>query len=114
MEIQSQGYHESKNVELSCKFGNPFSRSLESFCSETDGPVLPSSTTGIFCNIITILHCQIYLMESRKRPLSDEDDSVVTKKRILTGANGSPHVNGVAEHDDEAFGEKLEAILLSI
>ncbi|KAF8813812.1 BRE1-domain-containing protein [Phlegmacium glaucopus] len=51
-------------------------------------------------------------MESRKRPLADEDDSVVTKKRILTGANGSPHVNGVAEHDDEAFGEKLEAILL--
>jgi hypothetical protein len=45
--------------------------------------------------------------------LADEDDSVVTKKRILTGANGSPHVNGVAEHDDEAFGEKLEAILLS-
>ena len=52
-------------------------------------------------------------MESRKRPLTDEDDSVVAKKRILTGANGSPHVNGVAEHDDEAFGEKLEAILLS-
>ena len=52
-------------------------------------------------------------MESRKRPLADEDNSVVTKKRILTGANGSPHVNGVAEHDDEAFGEKLEAILLS-
>lgn len=54
-------------------------------------------------------------MESRKRPLADEDDSVVTKKRILTGTNGSPHVNGVAEHrdDDEAFGEKLEAILLS-
>ena len=46
--------------------------------------------------------------------MADEDDSVVTKKRILTGANGSPHVNGVAEHDDEAFGEKLEAILLSI
>lgn len=45
--------------------------------------------------------------------MADEDDSVVTKKRILTGANGSPHVNGVAEHDDEAFGEKLEAILLS-
>jgi E3 ubiquitin-protein ligase BRE1 len=51
-------------------------------------------------------------MESRKRPLADEDDSVVAaKKRILTGANGSPHVNGVAEHDDEAFGEKLEVIL---
>ena len=52
-------------------------------------------------------------MESRKRPLADEDDSVVAeKKRILTGTNGSPHVNGVAEHDDEAFGEKLEVILL--
>ena len=48
-------------------------------------------------------------MESRKRPLADDDDSVVTKKRILSGANGNPHVNGAAEHDDEAFGEKLEA-----
>ncbi|KAF8160794.1 BRE1 E3 ubiquitin ligase-domain-containing protein [Crassisporium funariophilum] len=46
---------------------------------------------------------------SRKRPLADEGDTLVTKKRILTGANGSPHVNGVAEHDDEGFGEKLEA-----
>jgi len=50
-------------------------------------------------------------MESRKRPLSDEQDSSVAKKRVLTGANGSPHVNGSSEeHDDEGegFGEKLE------
>ncbi|KAF8973107.1 BRE1 E3 ubiquitin ligase-domain-containing protein [Flammula alnicola] len=47
-------------------------------------------------------------MESRKRPLTDSEDPVVNKKRILTGANGSPHVNGDVESDDEAFGEKLE------
>jgi E3 ubiquitin-protein ligase BRE1 len=47
-------------------------------------------------------------MESRKRPLPDDEDSTITKKRILTGANGSPQVNGALDHDHEAFGEKLE------
>ncbi|KIM45233.1 hypothetical protein M413DRAFT_441916 [Hebeloma cylindrosporum] len=47
-------------------------------------------------------------MESRKRPLPDDDDSTIAKKRILTGANGSPQVNGALDHDHEAFGEKLE------
>ena len=47
-------------------------------------------------------------MESRKRPLPDMEEPVISKKRILTGANGSPHVNGDIEQDDEAFGEKLE------
>lgn len=51
-------------------------------------------------------------MDSRKRPLADDDESAVTKKRILTGANGSPHVNGIADIDEEAFGEKLEVIQL--
>ncbi|KAF9482162.1 BRE1-domain-containing protein [Pholiota conissans] len=36
------------------------------------------------------------------------EEPVISKKRILTGANGSPHVNGDVEQDDEAFGEKLE------
>lgn len=54
-------------------------------------------------------------MESRKRPLIDAEDSVVTKKRILMGLNGSPHVNGTAEDDDEAeeFRNKLEVKLFS-
>lgn len=47
-------------------------------------------------------------MESRKRPLSEVDDSVVNKKRILIGVNGAPHVNGSDE--DEGFREKLEVI----
>ncbi len=47
-------------------------------------------------------------MESRKRPLTEVDDSVVNKKRILTGVNGAPHVNGSDE--DEDFREKLEVI----
>ncbi|KAF8200665.1 BRE1 E3 ubiquitin ligase-domain-containing protein [Pholiota molesta] len=47
-------------------------------------------------------------MESRKRPLADSEEPVISKKRILTGTNGSPHVNGDVEQDDEAFGEKLE------
>ncbi|KAH9485124.1 E3 ubiquitin-protein ligase BRE1 [Psilocybe cubensis] len=47
-------------------------------------------------------------MESRKRPLVDEEDPIVTKKRILTGANGSPLVNGAPEQEENSFGEKLE------
>jgi len=47
-------------------------------------------------------------MESRKRPLTEADDSVANKKRILTGVNGGPHVNGSDE--DEGFREKLEVI----
>ncbi|KAF9568023.1 BRE1-domain-containing protein [Agrocybe pediades] len=50
-------------------------------------------------------------METRKRPLTDEQDSSIAKKRILTGANGSPHVNGSSEdHDDEdeGYSQKLE------
>lgn len=48
-------------------------------------------------------------MESRKRPLTDDIDPSVAKKRILTGSNGSPHVNGVAEERDEPGpGDNLE------
>lgn len=52
-------------------------------------------------------------MESRKRPLADVEDTMVSKKRILTGSNGSPHVNGDVEAEDEVFGEKLEVDILS-
>ncbi|KAF8904461.1 hypothetical protein CPB84DRAFT_1845408 [Gymnopilus junonius] len=48
-------------------------------------------------------------MDSRKRPLVDDGESIVTKKRIITGVNGSPHVNGNAEIDEEAFSDKLES-----
>ncbi|KIK09930.1 hypothetical protein K443DRAFT_671248 [Laccaria amethystina LaAM-08-1] len=48
-------------------------------------------------------------MESRKRPLTDDIDTSVAKKRILTGSNGSPHVNGVAlEQDEPGPGDNLE------
>lgn len=47
-------------------------------------------------------------MDSRKRPLAEDAESTVAKKRILTGANGSPQVNGIAENDEDGFGEKLE------
>lgn len=50
-------------------------------------------------------------MESRKRPLADVEDTMVSKKRILTGSNGSPHVNGDVEAEDEVFGEKLEVAI---
>lgn len=50
-------------------------------------------------------------MESRKRPLLDTEDSVVTKKRILTGTNGSPLVNGSAKDDEnEDFRDRLEVL----
>lgn len=34
-------------------------------------------------------------MESRKRQLAEEDDVPHVKKRIFTGARGSPELNGV-------------------
>lgn len=40
-------------------------------------------------------------MESRKRPHSLEEEPTIQKKRILTGVNGSPHVNGVVSDADE-------------
>lgn len=50
-------------------------------------------------------------MDSRKRSHSHEDDPPTTKKRILTGSNGSPHVNGVvAEQEEPAEGDNLEVI----
>ncbi|KDR75197.1 hypothetical protein GALMADRAFT_69292 [Galerina marginata CBS 339.88] len=48
-------------------------------------------------------------MDSRKRPLVDDDEPVITKKRIVTGANGGPHVNGVVEIDDEGYTERIES-----
>jgi len=50
-------------------------------------------------------------MESRKRPLTDDIDTSVAKKRILTGSNGSPHVNGVVgEQDEPGPGDNLEVV----
>jgi hypothetical protein len=40
-------------------------------------------------------------MESRKRPHSIEGEPAVQKKRILTGVNGNPHVNGVVSGQEE-------------
>lgn len=40
-------------------------------------------------------------MESRKRPHSTEGEPTIQKKRILTGANGTPHVNGVVSGPEE-------------
>ncbi|PPQ99442.1 hypothetical protein CVT24_005249 [Panaeolus cyanescens] len=47
-------------------------------------------------------------MESRKRPLPDDDGSSTSKKRILTGANGSPRANGAADDEEENFANNLE------
>ena len=49
-------------------------------------------------------------MESRKRPHTEEgDEPVQTKKRLVSGANGSPHVNGVVtEVDEPTDGDNLE------
>jgi E3 ubiquitin-protein ligase BRE1 len=54
-------------------------------------------------------------MESRKRPHADEDDPSVAKKRILTGSNGSPQVNGVTtEQEEPGDGDNLEVIRVDI
>ena len=43
----------------------------------------------------------VLAMESRKRPHSTESEPTIQKKRILTGVNGNPHVNGVVSEAEE-------------
>jgi E3 ubiquitin-protein ligase BRE1 len=52
----------------------------------------------VLARIYTPLHLA---MESRKRPHSTEDEPTIQKKRILTGVNGTPHVNGVVSTVEE-------------
>ncbi|KIM69037.1 hypothetical protein SCLCIDRAFT_1208453 [Scleroderma citrinum Foug A] len=48
-------------------------------------------------------------MESRKRPLTDDDDVSQVKKRVFTGVNGSPEVNGVrADSAEPSDNDQLE------
>ncbi|KAH6914381.1 BRE1 E3 ubiquitin ligase-domain-containing protein [Coprinopsis sp. MPI-PUGE-AT-0042] len=49
-------------------------------------------------------------MESRKRPHMDDGDVSVAKKRVLTGSNGTPHVNAASDQteDDQIFNAGLE------
>ena len=50
-------------------------------------------------------------MESRKRPHMDDGDvSVAAKKRVLTGSNGTPHVNSTTDQteDEQIFNAELE------
>ena len=50
-------------------------------------------------------------MESRKRPFPETEDTVVVKKRILTGMNGSPLANGSVESDEnDGFRDRLEVL----
>jgi hypothetical protein len=46
--------------------------------------------------------------ESRKRAHVGDDDLVQKKKRVLSSANGSPHVNGVAEKEEPTDTDDLE------
>lgn len=41
---------------------------------------------------------------SRKRPHTDDGDVTVAKKRVLTGTNGTPQVNG---HSDQTEDEQI-------
>lgn len=50
-------------------------------------------------------------MASKKRPYSEEEDVTTTKKRALTGPNGSPLVNGVVTDTQE---EPIEADNLEV
>ncbi|KAI6045964.1 hypothetical protein EDC04DRAFT_1857115 [Pisolithus marmoratus] len=49
------------------------------------------------------------MMESRKRPLSDDGDATQVKKRVFTGLSGSPEVNGVrADSAEPTENDQLE------
>ncbi|KAK2464239.1 hypothetical protein APHAL10511_003696 [Amanita phalloides] len=49
-------------------------------------------------------------MESRKRAHSDEDEPAAVKKRIVSIANGSPHINGSSIEPEELdLGRNLES-----
>jgi len=49
------------------------------------------------------------MMESRKRPLTDDDEVSQVKKRVFTGVNGSPEVNGVrADSAEPSENDQLE------
>jgi E3 ubiquitin-protein ligase BRE1 len=50
-------------------------------------------------------------MASKKRPYSEEEDVTTTKKRALTGPNGSPLVNGAVTDAQE---EPIEADNLEV
>ncbi|KAG5648585.1 hypothetical protein DXG03_003196 [Asterophora parasitica] len=47
-------------------------------------------------------------MASRKRPFSEDEDAATTKKRALTGPNGSPRVNVPADEVEPGEGDNLE------
>lgn len=47
-------------------------------------------------------------MDSRKRPYSDDEDIVAAKKRVLTGPNGTPHVNGNNEQEEPTENDNIE------
>ncbi|KAG6833534.1 hypothetical protein H0H87_005185 [Tephrocybe sp. NHM501043] len=44
---------------------------------------------------------------SRKRPHVEDEDSITAKKRVLTGPNGTPQVNGVAKEDMDSANLEL-------
>ncbi|PPR05855.1 hypothetical protein CVT26_010135 [Gymnopilus dilepis] len=107
-------------VALNGPDSQPDLKSLKAFLASTAQGI--SYKAGIWHQPMTVLGKSLDLacvetqigdgtaaMDSRKRPLAEDAESTVAKKRILTGANGSPQVNGIAENDEDGFGEKLEA-----
>ncbi|KAG6866699.1 hypothetical protein C0991_011358 [Blastosporella zonata] len=44
----------------------------------------------------------------RKRPHVDDEDATAVKKRVLTGPNGSPQVNGMAKDKEDMDSDNLE------
>lgn len=43
-----------------------------------------------------------FMEVSRKRPYVDNEDAIATKKRALSGPNGSPQVNGMGKEEFDA------------
>ncbi|KAG6920311.1 hypothetical protein DXG01_005080 [Tephrocybe rancida] len=62
------------------------------------------TTSAVVLSISTFAFMEV----SRKRAHADEEDSTATKKRVLTGPNGSPQVNGAAKDKEEFDSDNLE------
>ncbi|KAF5380344.1 hypothetical protein D9615_004567 [Tricholomella constricta] len=63
------------------------------------------------CEILELNGAEVVKLRlpKAKRPFSEDEDATATKKRVLTGPNGSPRVNGqVEEQDEPAEGDNLE------
>lgn len=77
--------------------------------SEFEYPLVAENPHSSVPSSFLSLYCPFAMMESRKRPHTDDDDVSQVKKRVFTGVNGSPEVNGVrADSAEPSDNDQLE------